>query len=138
MLLGRMALAGLCVAVAGIGACTSVRRIQPVEYLAENSPEVIWVTDASNTVVPVADAEIRRDTLRGMRRGTREPVAIPLNQVRNVRARTPDKTKNAILVTGVIVGFVSSVYALFISKTGSVTDGVECGFDEDGRPISYC
>ena len=130
--------AGLSVAVAGVVACTSVRRIQPAEYLAENSPAVIWVTDASNAVVPVADAEIRRDTLRGMRRGTREPVAIPLDQVRNVRARTPDRTKNAILVTGVIVGFVSSVYALFISKTGTETGGVECGFDEDGRPISYC
>jgi len=135
MSLGRVAVAGLLVAAT---ACTTVRRVQPAQYFAVNSPDVVWVTSTNNAVVPVAQAEIAGDTLKGMRQGTRQPVAIPLDQVQSVKARTPDKAKTAILVAGVLTGFVASVYALWISKTGPKTDGVTCGYNEDAIAIQYC
>src|SRR6185436_20181856 len=104
------AVVGLCVGVAGLSACTTVRRIQAVEYLADNSPEVVWVTDTSNTVVPVADAEIKRDTLRGMWQGA--SVKIPLGGIRSVDAKVPDRTKTAILVTTLGVAVVSTFYVM--------------------------
>lgn len=135
MPLGRATLTGLFFAAT---ACTTVRRIQPAQYLAQNSPDVVWVTYDNNVVVSVADAEIRGDTLRGMRQGTQQRVAIPLGQIQSVRAKTPDKAKTAILVTGALSGFVASVYALWISKSGSKMGGVDCGMDADAIPIPVC
>lgn len=135
MPLGRTTLAGLLFAAT---ACTTVRRVQPAPYLAQNSPDVVWVTYDNNVVVPVAEAEIRGDTLRGMRQGTQQRVAIPMGQVQSVKAKTPDKAKTAILVTGALTGFVVSVYALWISKAGSKTGGVDCGLDPDAMAIPYC
>jgi len=92
MSLWRATLAGLVFAAT---ACTTVRRVQPAGYLAQNSPDVVWVTYDNNVVVPVAEAEIRGDTLRGMRQGTEQRVAIPLGQIQSVRAKIPDKAKTA-------------------------------------------
>jgi hypothetical protein len=136
----------VAVLVAGValGACTSLRRVQPAEFLARNSPDVVWVTHANNTVVPVAQPEISGDTLRGMWRGTSRTVAIPLREIQRVQARVPDRTKTLIAVAGGLTGFVASVYALWISKAGPNADGVECGFYGSstqgpvGAPIPYC
>jgi hypothetical protein len=135
MRLRRATLAGLVFAAT---ACTTIRRVQPAGYLAQNSPDVVWVTYDNDVVVPVAEAEIRGDTLRGMRQGTQQRVAIPLGQIESVRAKTPDKAKTAILVTGALTGFVASVYALWISKAGSQAGGVDCGMDADAIAIPVC
>ena len=135
MRLGRATLAGLVFAATG---CTTVRPVQPAGYLAQNSPDVVWVTYDNNVVVPVAEAEVRGDTLRGMRQGTQQRVAIPLGQIQSVRAKTPDKAKTAILVTGALTGLVVSVYELWISKAGSESGGVHCGMNEDALAIPYC
>lgn len=133
----------LAVGVA-VGACTSLRRVQPAEFLAHNSPEVVWVTHVNNTVVPVAQPEMSGDTLRGMWRGTSRTVAIPLGEIQRVQARVPDRTKTLIAVAGGLTGFVASVYALWISKAGPNANGVECGFYGSstlgpvGSPIPYC
>jgi len=135
MSLGRVAGAALFV---GVAACTTVRSVQPAPYFAVNSPEVVWVTYTNKTVVTVAQPEIAGDTLKGMRQGTQQAVAIPLDQVRSVQARTPDAKKTALLVTGALTGFVASVYMLWISKSGSKTGGISCGFNEDAIAIPYC
>jgi len=135
MLLGRVAIAGVVLAVT---ACTSVRSVQPAAYLAVNSPEVVWVTYTNNTIVPVAQPAMAGDTLSGMRQGTDQRVTIPLDQVRTVQAKMPDKMKTSMLVAGGLAGFVTSVYVLWISKTGPELGSVHCGFDEDGRAIPYC
>ena len=118
--------------------CTTRRHIQPVEYLRVNAPKVLWVTDRRNAVVSVVDPQVSGDTLLGLRLGTKDSVAIPLNTVRDVEANVSDKRKNALLAAGVVTGFVASIYVLFISKAGSVTGGVDCGFDIDARPVGYC
>ena len=121
-----------------MSACTSVRRIQPSEYFSKNSPDVVWVTYTNKTVVPVAQPDVVGDTLKGTRQGTSQVVAIPLDQVLSVRARTPDNAKTAVLITGALTGLVASVYALWISKAGPRTGGIDCGVNEDAQPIPFC
>jgi len=138
MVHNRIPLTSLLCAVAGGVACTTVRPVQPAKFFAVNSPDVVWVTEANNAVVAVADAQITGDTLKGVRRGTQESLAIPLDQVRSVQAKVPDRTKTLILVTGALAGFGATVYALWISKAGDNTGGVDCGVDPDGHPYTYC
>jgi hypothetical protein len=140
MALNRIALVGIVLGVAGVSACTSIRRVQPTEYLADNAPHLVWVTYGDNSIVPLADPEIRRDTLRGLLEGKRERVKIPLGQVRSVEAKVPNHTKTALLLGGLGVAAVSSVYFLLISQAGSngVGESVYCGTDTRGRPLGYC
>jgi hypothetical protein len=139
--LSRFSLAGLFVAAT---ACTTLRRIQPVEFLATNSPDVVWVTHTNKTVVPVAQPAIAGDTLKGIFQGTSRPVAIPLGEIQRVQAKLPDRRKTVIAVAAGLTGFVASVYALWISKAGPNPDGVDCGVYGSstqgpvGAPIPYC
>lgn len=119
-------MAGLLFGVAAAGACTTVRRV-PADFISKNVPDVVWVTHIDNTVVPVAQPDISRDTLRGMLQGTQERVMIPMDQVRTVQAKVPDHRKTVLLVVGGLSGFAASVYALWISKAGPNSDGVFCG-----------
>jgi hypothetical protein len=104
----------------------------------------VWVTHANSTVVPVAEPEIAGDTLRGRWQGTERPVAIPLGDVRHVRAKVPDSRKTALLLTTLGVAAVSSVYLLWISKAGPDAGGVNCGVYDSARdgpsgaPRPYC
>lgn len=137
MAFNRVALAGLSFGIAAVGACTSVRRIQPVEYLADNSPEVVWVTDTSNSVLPVADAEIKRDTLKGTWQGAR--VKIPLGGIRSVQTRVHDHTKTALLLTTLGAVAVTSFYFVLAAQGGAGgPGGVYCPNDVKGRPLGYC
>ena len=141
----RVALAGLVFGAAAVGACTSVRRV-PAEFISTYGPDVVWVTHTNNTVVSVAQPQIAGDTLRGMRQGTQEPVAIPMDDVRSVQAKLPDRTKTVMLVAGGLTGFVASVYAIWVSKAGPNSDGVTCGVYGSategpygsGAPRPYC
>jgi hypothetical protein len=138
MVFNRVPLAVLLLGIAGVAACTTVRRVQPAQFFATNSPDVVWVTYTNDTIVPVAQPEIAGDTLRGLRLGTRKPVVIPLDEVRSVRAKVTDATKTTVLVTGALVGFVASVYAIWVSKAGSKRGGVDCGINEDAIFIQSC
>lgn len=141
MALNRTALVGVVLGVAAVSACTSVRRVQPTQYLAENAPLLVWVTYSDNTIVPLADPEIRRDTLRGLLQGKRERVKIPLAQIRSVEAKVPNRTKTALLLGGLGVAAVTSVYVLFVTQSSGgngVGESVYCGTDTRGRPLGYC
>jgi hypothetical protein len=120
-------LAGVLLGAVAIGACTSLRPVQPAEFLAKNSPEIVWVTHVNNTIVPVSQPEISGDTLKGMWRGTQRPVAIPMGEIRRVQAKLPDRTKTVIFVAGALTGFATSVYAIWISKAGPNPNGIYCG-----------
>lgn len=121
--LSQIAMVGLL----GVAACTSIRSVPPKDYLENNAPPVVWVTYADNTMVPVTDAVIKRDTLRGLLQGV--GVKIPLADVRSVQARVPNHTKTLLLATGVGVATVSAMYFAFLSK-GSGGATVDCTGDE--------
>jgi hypothetical protein len=127
MVLNRVVLAGLLLGVAGSAGCTSVQHIQPTEYLENHTPQVVWVTYANNTVVLVANPEVRRDTLRGLLQGER--VKIPLSEIHGVQAKVRDHTKTAILATTLGVAVLSTMYVGFIGK-GSGKAGIDCTGDE--------
>ena len=142
MSLRRIAAAGF---VLGVTACTSVRPVQPDPFIPIHTPGVVWVTYPDSTVVPVAAPGLTGDTLRGLRPGTSEPVAISMHEIRSVRAKTPDHLKTALFLTTLGVGAVSAVYVLWISQAGSNRDGVYCGVyttarfgDPSGAPMPYC
>jgi hypothetical protein len=121
----RIASAILLCGITVTGACTTVRGV-PADYISTKVPDVVWVTHSDTIVVPVAQPDISRDTLRGMLQGTQEPVAIPMDQVRIVKAKVPDHRKTVLLVVGWLSGFAASVYTLWISKAGPNSDGVFC------------
>ena len=130
----RIALVGLL--CGGVGACTSVRPIHPTTYLEDNAPPVVWVTYTNNTVVTLAEPDIRRDTLRGTVDGAK--VKIPLSEVRRVEAKVEDGTKTAILLTTLGVAVVSTMYFAFISTAGPNGKDATCGVDPNGDPIQDC
>jgi hypothetical protein len=133
----RVALVGVFCAVAA--ACTSVRPIHPTTYLEVNAPPVVWVTYNDNKVVPLNEAEVRRDTLRGTLDGAH--VKIPLADVQTVRAKVHDGGKTALLVGTVGVAALSALYVGLISQSGSSNgggEGVYCGVDKRGRNELYC
>jgi hypothetical protein len=128
MVLNRVVLAALLLGIAGSSGCTSVRHVQPAEYLETHSPQVVWVTYANNTVVLVADPEVRRDTLRGTLQGAK--VKIPLSEIQSVQAKVRDHTKTAILATTVGVAIVSSMYVGFVGKGSANKTSIDCFGDE--------
>lgn len=128
MVLNRVVRAALLLGIAASSGCTSVRHIQPAEYLEAHAPQVVWVTYANNTVVLVADPEVRRDTLRGLLQGAR--VKIPLSEIQSVQAKVRDHTKTAILATTVGVAVVSSMYVGFIGKGSAKGTTIDCTGDE--------
>jgi hypothetical protein len=108
-------------------ACTTARPIQPAEFVPTQGPDVVWVTAPDNSVVAVADPEVARDTLRGIRQGTHERVTIPLTAVRVVKAKVPDHAKTALFVVGMMGLGTAAVYAIWVSKAGPHPEGVDCG-----------
>lgn len=131
----RVVLIGLLVGVGGGGGCTSVRPIQPTTYLVDNAPPVVWVTYSNNSVVQVAEPEIKRDTLRGMLDGAR--VKIPLADIQSVEAKVHDRTKTALLVTSLGVAAVSTLYVGFISQSKGA-GSMGCGTDGYGDLLQEC
>lgn len=138
MVLNRVARVGLFCGFAGVAACTSVRPISPKTYLEDNAPPVVWVTYNNNTLVAVAEPEVRRDTLRGTLQG--EKVKIPLSEIQSVQAKVRDGTKTALLVSGIGVAAISTLYVAFISQAGSSGAGaaVFCPVDKRGRSENFC
>ena len=139
MALNRIASLGLLAGAIATGACMSVQRVEPAQYFDRYAPPVVWVTYGDNTMVPLAQPEIRRDTLRGMREGTR--VKIPLRDIRSVEAKAPNHAKTALLITGIGVAAISSLYVLAVSQSGGgggANDGIFCPPDVRGRAVNSC
>jgi len=105
----------------GIG-CTSIRRVQPLQFIPQHRPQFVWVTTTDSDVTLVVAPRIDGDTLRGTVAGLQEPVAIPLTDILSVKAKVPDHTKTAILFTGgVVVG--GAVTYMLTQRSGSAGPG---------------
>jgi hypothetical protein len=134
MVFRRVVLIGLFV---GVGACTTVRRVEPAALLADDAPWLVWVTRTNNSVVAVTNPTIRRDTLRGRLNGER--VRIPLSDVQSVQAKFPAHGRTALLVTTLGVVAVSTIYVTAISQAGGpASNGNNCGTTVRGDPIGAC
>ena len=120
---------GLLFGVAAVGACTTVRLVQPAALLADNAPAVVWVTDTANTVVPVFNPVIRKDTLRGRLQGRQDRVKIPMSEIRSIEARVPAHARTALLAAAVGAAAVSALYVVSISQAGPGGMTVDCARD---------
>jgi hypothetical protein len=76
--------------------------------------------------------------LKGIWQGTLRSVAIPLTEIRDVRAKVPDHLKTALFVGTLGVAAVSAVYFIWIVQAGPTPTGFVCGYDQRGFPIPYC
>ena len=108
-------------------ACTSLRPVKPAEYIPKYGPDVVWVTAADKTLVPVADPQVARDTLTGTRMGTQEQIALPLQDVPTVNVKMHDSGKTALLVGGMLLFTGAMLREYWIIKEGPRTGGVDCG-----------
>lgn len=135
MTLNRVSLAGLLVVTAG---CTSVKSVQPAEYIPQHSPAVVWVTQTDNTVVPVAQPRIDGDTLRGTLRGLQEPVAISLKEIQTVQARMSSPQRTVILISSLGVITTAVVYTILTAGNSGNNGGNPACLDAHGDPMSAC
>lgn len=118
MTLKQTSLVGVLLAVA----CTSVRPVQPAEYIPQHNPEVVWVTYTDNSFVPVERPTVTGDTLKGTWAGLSEPVTIPFNQIQVVQAKMPNGKKTALLVGVVSLSVAGVAYTMATAgNSGSAT-----------------
>jgi hypothetical protein len=64
------------------------------------------------------DPALSADTLRGLRWGTQDSVAVPLDSVQTVEAKVHDRTKTLLLVGAVGALTIGGVYYLLSSSPG--------------------
>lgn len=88
-------------------ACSTWSAVQgpPGEFVARESPEQVRVVRNDGSVVPLREPEVRGDSLAGsyQPRPSSAPsdIAIPLEDVRELRTRRTDALRTALMVTGV-------------------------------------
>lgn len=126
-------------------ACTTVRPIKPDDYIPKNAPDVVWVTSPDKKVVAVVDPLLAGDTLKGVRQGSQDSVAVPLTALQTVTAKQPDRLKTTLLLLGAGVAAYGILYEAYISQQGPNRGGVDCGVydtasqgDPVGAPKPYC
>jgi hypothetical protein len=112
--------------------CTSVRPVlAPDRFIPQQRPELVWVLNERGDVVPLAQPRVETDSLFGTWEGLGEPVAMKLGDVREVRARQPDRTKTALLVAA-LVGGAGLVYWGAAQGHGPEA---QCVIGMGGRPV---
>jgi len=111
MSLARVAVGGF---LFGAAACTAVQQVRPAEFIPLHSPDLVWV-GTSDSVRSVTRPVIDGDTLRGSDLG--EAVAIPLKNIRSVRAKAPAPDRTTLLVAAVVAA------GLYVSKRGGFPSG---------------
>jgi hypothetical protein len=119
----------LVVGAVATAACTSMRRVEPTEYIPRNSPRSVSVWTAPNRVTIVSDPEIQGDTLVGTVLQARW--AVGLHDVVRVEANTPDPTRTVLLVASAAA---SGLGLYLVSAAGKGAGSVPCPPD---FPPSY-
>ena len=132
MAFNRIVCAGLLLAVSG---CMVVHKVQPAEYIPQNTPTVVWVTTLDNSYTPVSAPRIDGDSLRGTWVGLQEPVAISLKEIQSVQAKMPSPKRTAILFTVVGLSAAGAIYTL--STAGSSGSFYGCPRVK-GTPLPDC
>jgi hypothetical protein len=122
MMVSRVAAVGLVLAVP---ACTTIRQVQPAQFIPQHTPALVWVTTTSNAIVAMAKPQIDGDTLRGTWAGTQNPVAIPLQRIKSVHAKTLARTRTLLVFA--TLGLVAGVMFRPTHSAGSPVDPCPTG-----------
>lgn len=123
MKLARLFLAALFL---GATACSSVQRVRdPVQFMATR-PDLVVVTYDDRSEVPVAQPEMRGDTLFGTWQGLSEPVAVPLNRVQRIDAVQRDSKRTTLFIVSLVAATAVTAWGL----SQAVFDtGISCDFN---------
>jgi len=134
MKLNSVVVVGLLVAVAG---CHVVKSVQPTVFIPEKNPAIVWVTYTDNSFVPVSSPKIVGDSLMGTWQGLAEPVAISLNDIKTVQAKTPSPKRTVLLATVLTAATVGVAYTISTAGNGGDPNFTGCQV-EKGTPTGYC
>jgi hypothetical protein len=121
MTLSRVAAVGWLLAVA---ACTTLRDVQPAQFIPQHAPALVWVTTTNDALVPVAQPYMDGDTLRGKWAGTEKPFAIPLQGVESVQAKRPARAQTALLIA--TLGLVAGAMIRSVAASGARSVQDQC------------
>jgi hypothetical protein len=128
----RLALTAM---VIGTVACSSIQTVKdPAAYMATN-PEMVVVVFNDGSELPIAQPQLRGDTLFGTWQGLGEPVSAPLNQLQRIDAIQKDPKKTVLMVGGLTAG--AAVFAYGFSRAWGNSSTVcswDRGVDDRGDP----
>ena len=96
-------------------ACTSLRRVEPAQFIPAHKPTRVAVWTTAHDVTIVSYPKIDGDTLRGV--VFDEPWAMSLKDVVKVEAKAPDPARTVLAVVGATASTVG-VYLLSASGHG--------------------
>lgn len=99
--------------VLAFGGCTSMRTVQPEQFIPQHNPAVVSVWTRPDDVTIVSDPEVSGDTLKGEVFQT--PWAMNFKDIMRVEALTPDGRRTALLIAG---SAVSAAGALLLLTSG--------------------
>ena len=104
-------------------ACTSwqVGKPSPEEFLENEHPEKVRVTQTDGSRVELMSPAVRADSLVGRVNGGTS-VSIALSEVQKVEVRESDSTKTGLLAAGVLIWTMVSVVLFF-----SAMEDFPCG-----------
>jgi hypothetical protein len=123
MKLARLSLTALFL---GALACSSVQQVRdPVQFMATR-PDLVVVIYDDRSEVPVAQPEMRGDTLFGTWQGLSEPVAVPLSQVQRIDAIQRDSKRTTLLIVGLATAGAVMTYGFSRLTANS---GIFCSWD---------
>jgi D-alanyl-D-alanine dipeptidase len=123
MKFARVTLAALFL---GAMACSSVQTVRnPAQFFATARPQMVVVIYNDNSEVPVAQPQMRGDTVVGEWQGLSESVAIPLDQVQRIDAVQKDSKKTALFITALVAAAAVTTYGFARAHNDT---GVICDF----------
>lgn len=106
-------------------ACSSVQSVRdPAKFFADARPSYVVVTYTDNSEVPVANPQMRGDTLVGEWRGLGEPVAVHMDEVQRIDAVQKDSRKTTLFVAAMVGVAAVTAYGLYraVSDHGEICD----------------
>jgi hypothetical protein len=119
-----------------LGGLIGCQTIQPVaspgSFVSSKQPELIWVTNEWNEVVPLGRPRIAGDSLVGTWIGLGDEVRIPLATARNVEAKQFNAGRTFILA-----GSLATVSAALVYWVANGTgDPKPCNNPEPGQGVN--
>jgi hypothetical protein len=133
----RRAMAAILLTTTAGGACSSLRPVpEPMQFINETKPPLVWVAYGTGILVEMANPEVRGDSLLGTRPGSGH-LALPWNQVQSVATVQVSKGKTALLLGG-LVGVAGLLTYAVIAKANAkniTCDYSDVAYEETGGPV---
>lgn len=121
------------VVLGGLLGCQTIQPVQsPSSFISAKQPDLIWVTNEYNEVVPVANPRLDDGHVVGTWIGMGDEVKIPLDQARNIEAKQFNPTRT-FLLAGSLAAVSGAI--IYWAANGS-GDPVPCDNPEPGKGVN--